>query len=482
MQGAGSAPATRRVPAEPLPSRKGPAVADAVLVLLLLPALGAAVLLAVRALRYWYGQRAGRVYELPVDHRGTLLRAGASGVTALLAATLAVPLLHDAGAVPGRTRAVAARISRPTAVPPTRVRTPAGTPAPAPPPELRLLGHPAGGTLEELRDGTRVWLPHRYTTPAAAGVAYPVVIVHASSLSSPSSARSSSARSSPSAVPSGSPSPGSSSGSSAARSGSSAAADLYSAFAAQTDRGRANSFLLVTPPSCTTDSAAVLTEVAARYRTLTARTAHGVIGFGTQAPCAVREALSHPDRYAAAVGISGDYPAIARPAGRYPSLLLAAATTQTAQRASAVRLRSSLGATGDQVRLFDGVRSARDLPAKAAAYFTEKLDSPARTPTASLTPTPRSPFAPSATPTPTAPAAPKATSPAGPPRRPSTATAPARTPASAPGTTSAAATKAPRAPHSAPAPRAPSAPHSAPRPSASSSSAPPPAHRPATAP
>lgn len=357
-------------------------MADAVLVLLLLAALGASALLAVRALRHWYGERAGRVYELPVDHRGTLLRAGASGVAALLAATVAVPLLHGAGATPVRTRAVAPR--EPDAMPSPPARTP--EPAP-PPPELRVLGHPAGGTLQELRDGTRVWLPRHYTTPSAAGIAYPVVIVHTSS----------------------------------------AGSDLYPAFAGQANRGRANSFLLVAPPRCTDDTGAVLTEVAARYRTLTARTAHGVIGIGSQAPCAVREALSHPDRYAAAVGISGDYPAMARPTGRYPSLLLAATTTESRQRASAVRLRTSLRPARDQVRLLDGVPRAKDLPAQAAAYLTEKLDGPARTPTASLTPTPGSPFAPTvtATPTGTSTATPTGTAPTtapGTPRSPSAPT------------------------------------------------------------
>ncbi|BBA98138.1 hypothetical protein RVR_4205 [Actinacidiphila reveromycinica] len=372
-------------------------MADAVLVLLLLLALGATALLAVRALRHWYGQRAGLVYELPVDHRGTLLRAGASGATALLAATVAVPLLHDVGAAPVRTRAVAARAPRPAVVPPSPTGTPEAVP---PPPEPRVLGHPAGGTLEELRDGTRVWLPRRYTTPSAADIAYPVVIVHTSSA------------------------------------GSSAGSDLYSAFDGQANRGRANSFLLVAPPRCPTDPAALLAEVAARYRTLTARTAHGVIGFGAQAPCAVREALSHPDRYAAAAGVSGDYPAIARPTGSYPPLLLAASTAETRQRASAVRLRTSLRARGDQVRVFDGGRRPQDLAAQVAAYLTEKLDGPARTPTAHLTPTPGSPFAPGATPTASATVTPGGT--------PAT-TPPAGKPASRTPAVSAPATKPPAA-------------------------------------
>ncbi|SEG27725.1 hypothetical protein SAMN05216223_104156 [Actinacidiphila yanglinensis] len=352
---------------------------DAVLVLLLLLAAGASAVLALRALRHWYGERAGRVYELPVDHRGTLLRAGASSVAALVAATVAVPLLHDAASGPVRTRAVAAR------KPGGRPSPPARTPEPAPPPpELRTLGRPGGGTLQELRDGTRVWLPRHYTTPAAADIAYPVVVVHDSS---------------PSASTSVSPS--------AASAASFVDTALYSAFAGQAAHHLANSFLLVTPPACGTDSAAVLTEVAAHYRTLTGRAARGVIGIGTQAPCAVREALSHPGRYAAAAGISGSYPSLTRPTGRYPSLLLASTASEAGQRASGVRLRTSLRPTGDQVRLLDGVPRAQDLLAQVAAYLTEKLDGPARTPTAHLTPAPTAPgtsAAPTAVPTGTGPA------------------------------------------------------------------------------
>ena len=315
-------------------------MADAVLTVLLLLAVGATAAFALRAVRHWRGEQAGRVYELPVDHRGTYLRAGASGLAALLAATLAVPLLfagggagHGAAAAPVPTRGAA--VVPPPVVPPP----PARTPEPAPPPAaVRTLGHPAGGILQALSDGTRVWLPPRYDSARAARVAYPVVLVHA--------------------VGSG--------------------ADLYAAFALQTERRLADPFLLVTPPVCGPDPAPVLAEVSRRYRALTARTARAVVGVGAQAPCAVREALAHPARYRAGAGISGVYPPLAPPAGPYPALLLAAGSGETAARASAKRLLTALHPTGDGVRLVDGVAGRRALFALVAAYLTEKLDGPAR--------------------------------------------------------------------------------------------------------
>jgi hypothetical protein len=304
-------------------------VADAVLVLLLLLAVGATATLALRAARHWHREQAGLAYELPVDRRGTLLRAGASAAAALLATGLAVPLLHTSAAPPARS--VAAQVPRPAPSPPAR------TPEPAPPPaEVRTLGHPAGGILQVLGDGTRVWLPPRYDSPRAARVAYPVVLAH-TAVNDP---------------------------------------DLYAAFARQAARGRADYFLLVTPPSCGPDPSAVLAEVSRRYRTLAVRSARAVIGIGPQAPCAVRDALAHPTRYRAGVGISGTYPPLAPPAGPYPALLLAVDRGQAGARASALRLRAALHPAGDQVRLLDGVARRRDLLALVATYLTEKLDGP----------------------------------------------------------------------------------------------------------
>ena len=318
-------------------------MADAVLTVLLLLAVGASLAAGLRAVRHWYGQRAGLAYELPVDRRGTAVRAGVSGAAALLAAALAVPLLDGApgGGASPTARAAARGVAAEVAPPPP---PPARTPQPAPPPaEVRTLGHPSGGTLQVLRDGTRVWLPPRYDSARAARLAYPVVLVHATG----------------------------------------AGTDLYAAFARQAHLGFADPFLLVSPPVCGADPARVLAEVSRRYRALTARGARAVVGIGGQAPCAVREALAHPDRYRAGAGVSGSYPPLAPPAGPYPALLLAAGTGESAQRASDQRLHNALHPKGDQVRVLDGAKR-RDVLALVATYLTEKLDSPTRQASARL--------------------------------------------------------------------------------------------------
>ncbi len=312
-------------------------MADAVLTVLLLLAVGASLAAGLRAVRHWYGQRAGLAYELPVDRRGTAVRAGVSGAAALLAAALAVPLLDGApggGASPPPA-------PRPGASPPRSRRPRRRPPAPRSPrrrpPRSAPSATPSGGTLQVLRDGTRVWLPPRYDSARAARLAYPVVLVHATG----------------------------------------AGTDLYAAFARQAHLGFADPFLLVSPPVCGADPARVLAEVSRRYRALTARGARAVVGIGGQAPCAVREALAHPDRYRAGAGVSGSYPPLAPPAGPYPALLLAAGTGESAQRASDQRLHNALHPKGDQVRVLDGAKR-RDVLALVATYLTEKLDSPTR--------------------------------------------------------------------------------------------------------
>jgi len=217
------------------------------------------------------------------------------------------------------------------------------TPAVVPPsPPVRTLGHPSGGTLQLLGDGTRVWLPPRYDAPRAAGIAYPVVVAHTDAP------------------------------------GQDGDLDLYEGFAKAAGRGRADTFLLVMPAACDRDSGDVLAEVAHRYRTLTARTAQAVIGIGTQAPCAVREALAHPGRYRAGVGVSGTYPPLSPTAGPRTSLLLASVSGETGPRAAARKLRQTLHPRGDAVRLLEGVGTRTDLMGLVAAYLTEKLDGPAR--------------------------------------------------------------------------------------------------------
>ncbi|HEY5835377.1 hypothetical protein [Streptomyces sp.] len=313
-----------------------------VLTVLLFLATGAAVLLGHQAMRYWRQEEAGRPYELPVDQRGIALRTGAAGATALVAITLAVTLPDARPTTPASP--TVATVSRPTRTPesllPTPPPPPSRTPEPAPPPAgVQTIGHPAGGTLQALPDGTRVWLPPRYDSARAAGLAYPVVLARVPAAGDP---------------------------------------DLYDGFALQVRRRLADSFILALPRDCGHDSGAVLAEVARRYRVLTARTAQAVLGIGPEAPCAVREALAHPSRYTAAVGVSGTYPALAPAPGLHPSLLLATASGETAPRDSARALRKTLRSRGGDVRVLDGISRRRQLFALVASYFTEKLDGPAR--------------------------------------------------------------------------------------------------------
>ncbi|WUH92802.1 hypothetical protein OG900_23615 [Streptomyces sp. NBC_00433] len=327
-------------------------MADVVQSVTMVLAGAAAVLLGHRALRHWWAERAGRAYELPVDRTGTAVRAGAAGAAALLAAALAVPLFGGGGDEVGTGAAAPALV----AVPPPPARTP--EPAP-PPPEVRTLGHPAGGTLDQLQEGTRVWLPPQYASPKAAGIGFPVVVAHL-------------------------PADGE--------------ADLYSGFVLAAKRGLADPFVLVQPTDCAHGSATALAQAARRYRVLAARTATGLIGAGADAPCAVREALATTGRYGAAAGISGLYPPLAPSPLPRPSLLLALATDDTAARAAALRLRDALHPHGDEVRVIDGIAARRELFAQIAGYLTEKLDGPAKTvtpPPASVSPgSPTSPTAP----------------------------------------------------------------------------------------
>src|SRR5206468_3905752 len=111
-----------------------------------------ATVLTRRALRHWRAERAGRPYELPENHLGTVLRAAAATTAAAVTATLAVTLLtgttashHPATAAPRRTPTRPVADIEPEPVPPRPTRTPAPAPPPSPPP--RTVGHPAGGTL-----------------------------------------------------------------------------------------------------------------------------------------------------------------------------------------------------------------------------------------------------------------------------------------------------------------------------------------------
>ncbi|MBY8879762.1 hypothetical protein [Actinacidiphila acidipaludis] len=330
-------------------------MADAVLTVMLLAAAAATAVLAFRTLRYWRGEQAGRVYELPVDRRGTVLRAGAATTCAALVAMLAVTMWHTEPT--GHTRTAAATTRATTAAPvvPPPPPPPPRTPHPAPPPpEVRTVAHPAGGTLEVLRDGTQVWLPPLYDAKRSAGIAYPVVVVHTTD-----------------------------------------PVDLFKGFAVGAQQHKADLFVLVIPPGCAPapgaqgpTPATVLDEVASRYRTLTATTARGILGIGPQASCAVQEALANAGRYGAAAGVSGSYataaalPGNATAAGTgsaaHPALLLATGPGESGPRTSGHQLRTTLHARGVSVRTLDGLAPRRQLFETVAAYFTEKLDGPSR--------------------------------------------------------------------------------------------------------
>lgn len=339
-------------------------MADVVWSVLVVLAGAAAVLLGHRALRHWWAERAGRAYELPVDRGGTALRAAAAGAAALLAGVLALPLLGggsggngaDAG---GGTARVSADGGKASAAP--APAAPPRTPQPAPPPPaLRTLGHPAGGTLDELADGTRVWLPPWYDSPRGVRVAFPVAVAH---------------------LP------------------AEREADLFDGFALAAQRGLSDPFVLVLPPDCSRAGAA-LADAARHFRLLAARSGTGVIGVGAAAPCAVNAALATTGRYGAAAGVSGLYPPRAassssRTAPPPPPLLLASAPGEAAARTAARRLRTALHPRrADDVRLLDGMPVRRALFAQIAGYLTEKLDGPATTTAAPAPPAPDTPSAP----------------------------------------------------------------------------------------
>ncbi|MEE4546509.1 hypothetical protein V2S66_31660 [Streptomyces sp. V4-01] len=324
-------------------------MADSVLAVLLQTAVVAAAVvtavLAHRTVRHWRGERAGRAYELPVDHRGTALRAGAAGAAALVTATLAASLLDARGAATApRPAVVAASTATPSrtatpSVPPPPRRTP--EPAP-PPPEVRTVGHPAGGTLQLLGDGTRVWLPPYYDSARAASVAYPVVVVR---------------------VRGDDP-------------------DLYAGFASAVRKKKADLFILVMPPGCDRDAPGALAEAGRRYRMLSAQSARGVLGVGPEAPCAVREALTTTGRYGAAAGASGVYPALTAAPGAHPTVMLTMSAGERGTRASALRLKEALRGPRDAARVVDGLTRRREMFARVAAFMTEKLDGPSTSPPA----------------------------------------------------------------------------------------------------
>jgi hypothetical protein len=202
--------------------------------------------------------------------------------------------------------------------------------------------------LQRLAGGTRVWLPPQYAYRKASDLAFPVVVAYASA--SGADDRS-----------------------------------LFEGFAAHATRGLADPFVLVLPARCEVDARSAQDALATarryRYRTIPGQAASGVLGIGDRAVCAVREAWAHPDRYRAAAGVSGVYPA-RPPSGSGTQLLLATASGDEAARVSARHFKTALRGQHEhsrtEVRITDGAGRRRRVFGLVAGYFTEKLIGPDR--------------------------------------------------------------------------------------------------------
>ncbi len=312
-----------------------------------LAALAVVVALLARAtVLRWYAERRGRVYELPTDYRPVAFRAAAALLVLATAIGYAIQL-PDTGTRPSTASAAdPASARRPAAVPAPVNRTahPVSRPVPHPAPrQPRTVAHPADGALQELPDGTRVWLPAQYGRPGDQPL--PLVAAYV---------------------------PGDRDGE-----------RLYAALAASVTHGLADPVIVVQPRDCATEPSAALDTAARHYRTARGRTARAVIGLGNRAQCAVRAELSHPERYRAAAGVSGTYDtAVPRMTwGARPRLLLAAAAGEVRQRASGLRLRAALRRGGVRARFLDGVTrdpalggdARRHLLALVSGYLTEEL-------------------------------------------------------------------------------------------------------------
>jgi hypothetical protein len=311
-------------------------VAHVVVNVLLVLAGSTTAALARSALRYWWAQRAGHPYGLPVRHGGTVLRAaGASVAFAVTMTLLAVPEEER----PPHSTAVPRFVAAPVPAPPRPPPAPPARKAPAGPP--RTVGHPAHGTLQRLADGTRVWLPPQYAYPKAAGLAFPVVVAYVSGSAADDR-------------------------------------DLFEGFATGAADHLADPFVLVLPARCGTGSEDPR-AIARRYRALSGPAAYAVLGLGDRAACAVRDAWAHPGRYRAVAGVSGTYP-VAPPPGDGTQLLLATASGDEAARVSARRFTTAMRGRGSrtEIRITDGAGRRRRVIGIVAGYFTEKLTGPDR--------------------------------------------------------------------------------------------------------
>lgn len=352
------------------------AVADVVrfaVPLIALIAFAVAVVLVRSALRSWWEQSAGLAYELPAAYGGTASKAAWAALSSAVALTAAItagvtagsagddPPVHIAAAssvppAPAPPASVEAEAShKPRArrsapahrhAAPHRSTGPSGRkPARPTPPDgpARTIGHPEGGTLQVLADGTRVWLPPQYAYPQAADLVFPVVVVYARAADRDP--------------------------------------DMFRGFLQQTQRRLADPFVVVLPARC--GAAPTPSLLARHYRLASGRSGHAVLGVADQADCAVREAFAHPARYGAAVGVSGMYgdahDLIAASGPYRPQVLLATVSGEEPERACAFRFRAALRGAPAEVRVMDRIWPRRRLFALVAGYFTEKLDGPALT-------------------------------------------------------------------------------------------------------
>ncbi|GAA1269659.1 hypothetical protein GCM10009665_67640 [Kitasatospora nipponensis] len=338
-----------------------------VLVLLLLPVLLLGVRLARSAVTRLRGERAAQTYELGVDLRPVLVRAGGALLCGVCATALAVVALLNgrglpsagnlrvtaaAGAVgapdpaarpvPAPVPAAAAAASPVTASGASPAAPSAGAAAASPSvgtPKFETVGHPAEGELLQGAvpgaDGrprtVRVWLPAHYGDDPAAR--FPVLVLHAAA-------------------------PG--------RTADAEVPDVFDGLTSAIKLGRARPFVVVAPagptgtahpcdlvaaaPQALADDARIRAAVSAAFHTLPpGPQGWATLGIDGGAPCAVAAGLTRPDLYGAAAAVSGRYdaPSLVQAAADSPSgppaqLLLAAAKDDTDGLAAARRLQGAL--------------------------------------------------------------------------------------------------------------------------------------------
>jgi hypothetical protein len=331
------------------------------MIVLLTVAVTAAFWLGSRSADAWRRQRAGAVYELPMDHRTAVLWGAAAliaGLFALAAVLQPGPHARQRPTAAEPLRLVSRSSPRPSSRPGPAAPSPSAPGSGAPMPTaasatptgatlpFRPAGPAAGGTWWDgvvQGDPARVWTPPGYGTDARS---YPVLVAQSAEVT-----------------------------------------DLAAAVAASHARP-----FVVLDPGQGVDGPALRGAVTAAFRVSPDPRAWGVLGVGPAAANAVQAALAAPDRYAAGVGIDGRYEEVvpvARPGAR---VLLATSRRDAAAVASAERLRTALGtrarlrvwAAPDRLPARARLREFRD----AVAYLDTALDAPNAPSRATVSPPP----------------------------------------------------------------------------------------------